>query len=111
MAEEHDLLTRALRGELMRLPDLLQALERVGAEPTPESIDVLRRVATHPETVRLDPAAGLPHAQPPVELLRSVAVQVLGEWDAEAHRDVFRHVVERHPGHSAAFVAREHLGE
>ena len=42
---------------------------------------------------------------------RPVGGRVLGEAAAEADRAVFRHVVERHPGHSAAFVAREHLGE
>ena len=89
---------------------VLGALHAVCAEPSPESEAVLRRVAAFEGRYRLDPEAGLPHAMSPEDLLRSLAVQTLAQWDRERHRDVIARAAELSDSDHVAAIARSVLG-
>lgn len=89
---------------------VLGALHAVCAEPSPESVEVLRRVAVFEGRYRLDEEAGLPHAMSPEDLLRSLAVQTLAQWDRERHRDVIARAAELSDSEHVAAIARSALG-
>ncbi len=69
---------------------VLAILHTVTGERTPAHERVLRRAAVHEGTLRLDPRAGLPHALPPEEMVRCVAVRQLAKWDREGHARAIR---------------------
>ncbi|MEP7325490.1 MAG: hypothetical protein ABI836_06040 [Gemmatimonadota bacterium] len=54
----------------------------------------LRRIAVFSGKLRLDPSHGLPHAMPPEDLIRLVAIQQLARWDRRKHRDVICRAAE-----------------
>lgn len=97
MATPHDRLHAALAGGSSTPPtwgQLRALLHAVSSEPSPESVALLRKVAQHEGTLEVSPAGGLPHAMAPEEMARFVAVQALGEWDAQSHREVLVRAAE-----------------
>jgi len=54
----------------------------------------------------LDPSRGLPHAMPPEDLLRLIAIQQLASWDRRRHRGVIRQVAEMAETESVRRLAR-----
>jgi len=89
----HDHLRRLLFGpaaadEKPHWAGIVGALHTVAAERSEESEALLRSVLTDFRGhLELEPSEGLPHAMPPEDLLRSVAVQTLAAWDLPRHRD------------------------
>lgn len=93
--EPHHHLDRLLRGDH---PDtryhwhhVLRVMEVVCGEHTTAHAEILRRVVTHDGRLRIHPSHGMPHALPPEEMLRLLAVQALSRWDRVRHRDVIQH--------------------
>jgi hypothetical protein len=70
---------------------ILAAMDGVTSARSEESELLLRRLLTDfHRPLPLDPDAGFAHAMPPEDLLRSLAVQTLAEWDLHRHRDVIQ---------------------
>lgn len=93
MSAAHDHLRRVLFGpaianEKHPWAGIMGALHTVTGERSEESEVLLRRVLTDFHgRLELESTEGLPHAMPPEDLLRSVAVQTLASWDLARHRD------------------------
>jgi hypothetical protein len=94
-AEAH--LRRLLSGSQSRTYQwhhVLAIAEAVTAKRTSRRETLLRRAALYEGTFRLDPSHGMPHAMPPEDVLRCIAVQALGKWDPRKHRDVILRVAD-----------------
>ena len=114
MAHAHDHLHRLLGGtgdQPYHWHHVLGMLHAVAATPSDESEAVLRRAAVFRGRVELDPGAGLPHAMSPEELIRSFAVQTLGEWGRERHRDVIEQAGALAESDPLRAIARAYLSE
>jgi hypothetical protein len=70
---------------------------------------LLRRVALFRGKLPLDTRQGLPHALPPEEVLRCIAVQTLSQWDRKKHRDVIQRVADTAEHDLVASIARDAL--
>jgi hypothetical protein len=88
---------------------MLGALQVVCGERSSESEAVLRKAAIYEGRCRLDEAAGLPHSMSPEDLLRSMALQTLGEWDRDRHRDVIARAAELADSDHVVVIARQYL--
>lgn len=114
MATAHDHLDRLLDGSPERpyhWHHVLGMLHAVAAEPGERSEAVLRRAAGFAGTAGLDSGAGLPHAMSPEDLIRAFAVQTLGEWDRERHRDVIVRAEELAECEQVRALVRSYLPE
>ncbi|HEV8598317.1 MAG TPA: hypothetical protein VGQ69_03070 [Gemmatimonadales bacterium] len=114
MSLAHDHLERMLAGvgpgdEPYHWHHLLGVLHAVCGERSPESETLLRRVASSSGHCRLDQSEGLPHAMSPEDVLRSLAVQTLAEWDLERHRDVIARAAELAGADHVSAIARSYL--
>jgi hypothetical protein len=114
MALAHQHLERMLAGTGLgqgsyRWHHVLGALQAVCGERSSESEAVLRKAATYEGRLRLDEAAGLPHSMSPEDLLRSIALQTLGEWDRDRHRDVIARAAELADSDHVVVIARQYL--
>lgn len=74
---------------------VLAMVHEVSRERTPAHERALRRAAEHGGRFRLDERAGLPHAMPPEEMVRALAVRQLAKWDRKKHAAVIRRAVAR----------------
>ena len=81
----------------------------VTAKRTSRRETLLRRAALYQGTFRLDPSHGMPHAMPPEDVLRCIAVQALGKWDPRQHRYVSRLVADTAEREMVAEIARAAL--
>lgn len=88
---------------------VMGALHVVAATRTARHEAVLRRAAVATRPLAIHHGAGLPHALPPEEMVRSIAVQTLGRWDARAHADVLHHVARTAEHDVVARIARAAL--
>ena len=100
MSEAHEHLRRMMagtpdqEGQRYQWPHVLAMLQQVRTEPSADSEDVLRALAQYEGRLLLDEEAGLPHSMSPEDLLRSLAVQTLGQWNAARHADAIRRAAE-----------------
>jgi hypothetical protein len=78
-----------------------------GRSATREAL--MRRVALFQGRFAIDPTHGMPHAMPPEDIMRCIAVDALGTWDARKHRDVIRHVADTAERQMVAEIARAAL--
>jgi hypothetical protein len=97
MSLAHQHLRRCLAGGLIHgrrvtWQHALALMHAVSEARGPESESVLREVALYDGVLQLDTASGLPHAMSPEDALRSMAVQVLAQWNPRRHRDVIKAV-------------------
>ena len=69
---------------------VLAIVQEVSSRRTPAHERVLRRAAEFEGRFKLDPRAGLPHALPPEEMVRAIAVRQLGAWNRKRHAAVIR---------------------
>ncbi len=93
----HQHLRRCLAGGLIQgrratWQHALALLHAVADDHSTESESVLREVALYDGVLQLDTTAGLPHAMSPEDAMRSLAIQVLAQWDRKRHGDVIRAV-------------------
>ena len=112
MSLAHQHLRRCLAGGLIHgkrvtWQHAMALMHAVSAARGPESENVLREVALYDGVLQLDTAPGLPHAMSPEDALRSMAVQVLAEWNPRRHRDVIRAVSRVTRNDVVAVIARE----
>ena len=110
-AEEH--LRRLLGGAhstaRYRWPQVLAIARALTTRRSARNEALLRRVALFSGTYRMDPTRGMPHAMPPEDVMRCIAVEALGRWNARKHRDVIRQVVERAERQIVADIAKAAL--
>ena len=90
-------------------PHVLAIAQVVTADRSAVREGLLRRAALFQGTYRLDPSHGMPHAMPPEDVLRCIAVDALGKWDARKHRDVIQHVARTAEREMVAEIARAAL--
>lgn len=114
MAREHQHLRQCLAGGLVNghratWHHTLALTHAVAANRSPESEAVLRDVALFEGKLVLDPAPGLPHAMSPEDMLRSLALQVLWEWNPKQHRDVLKQLARHARNDAVAAMARDRL--
>lgn len=97
--EAHEHLHRLLDGKhpagAYNWHHVLAIVQEVSSRRTPAHERVLRRAAEFEGRFRLDPRAGLPHAMPPEEMVRAIAVRQLGTWDRKRHAAVIRRAVTK----------------
>ena len=74
---------------------VLAMVHEVSSTRTPAHERVLRRAAEHARPFELDPRSGMPHAMPPEEMVRCLAVRQLAKWDRTKHAAVIRRAVEK----------------
>ncbi len=110
MGAAHRCIRHVLTGTPHHWQHVLGAMQVVTGTRTAESAAVLREVARFEGRLALHPAQGLPHALPPEDLLRGLAVQALGRWDRSRHRDVIELVLARAEAGPLAAMARAALG-
>ncbi len=60
-------------------PQVLGVFEQAAADTSDASGQVLSELAVFQGHITLDPSQGLPHAMPPTAMIRSLAVQILGQ--------------------------------
>lgn len=104
MSEAHDQLRRLMAGtpgiapdvpgKRFQWPHVLSLVQEVRAVQSPESEEVLRALAQYERELILDESAGLPHSMSPEDMLRSLAVQALGNWNPARHQDAIRRAGE-----------------
>jgi hypothetical protein len=114
MARAHEHLERMLTGtgpgsQPYTWQHVLGALQAVCGERSSESEAVLRKAASYEGRCQLDEGAGLPHSMSPEDLLRSIAVQSLAEWDRNRHRDVIARAAALADSEHVAAIARQYL--
>jgi len=105
----HRRIRHVLTGTPHHWHHVLGAMQVVTARHTAGSVALLREVAQFAGRLALDESHGLPHAMPPEDLLRGLAVQALGRWDRSRHRDVIARVASRADDGPLAAMARAAL--
>lgn len=122
MAPKHARPPRAAHEHLHRLLDgthpprayhwhhVLAMVHEVSATRTPAHERVLRRAAEHDGRFELDPRSGMPHAMPPEEMVRCLAVRQLARWDRQKHAAVIRRAVARSDHERVAHEAAGVIG-
>lgn len=114
MAEAHDLLRRLLAGQgpgegKFRWHHVLSLMERVRQDRSVVSAAVLQEIAEFDGRLMFDGVEGHPHSMPPADLLRSIAVQILAQWDLEKYRGTIGRAAEVSMSHPARSIARQFL--
>ncbi|HEY9383957.1 MAG TPA: hypothetical protein VIP80_10610 [Gemmatimonadales bacterium] len=115
MADVHDLLRRLLAGQghgagEFRWHHVLSLLMRLREERSLDSATVLQEIAEFEGRLTFDGAEGHPHSMPPADLVRTIAVQILAEWDLEQYRDTIVRAADLALSHPARSIARQLVG-
>ena len=69
---------------------VLGVMHEVGSRRTPQHERALRRAALFEGRFNISRRAGLPHARPPEEMVRALAVRTLRRWDRHRHAATIR---------------------
>ncbi|MGQ0703408.1 MAG: hypothetical protein ACT4PM_09795 [Gemmatimonadales bacterium] len=112
MALAHEYLDRLLEGTspgAYHWHHVLGMLHAISADRSDDSEAALRRAATFAGRVIVDPAMGFPHAMSPEDMIRSFAVQTLGERNQDRHRDVIERAHDLAESEHLRAIARAYL--
>ncbi|MGH7562647.1 MAG: hypothetical protein ACRENB_16695 [Gemmatimonadales bacterium] len=115
MANPHDLLRRLLAGKghadgEFHWHHVLRLMQEVRASRSADSDALLQEIAEYEGHLVFDGRHGHPHAMPPSDVLRTLAVQILAERNVKLHRKTIERAADIAQSHAARAIAREVLG-
>ena len=110
----HVLLHRLLAGQEtgngpFRWHHVLALIAKLREDRSEDSAAVLREIAEFEGRLVFDGRHGHPHSMPPADLLRTIAVQILAEWDLERYRESIVRAADLAFTHPARAIARRLL--
>jgi hypothetical protein len=111
----HEQLRRLLAGKghehgEFRWHHVLGLVMQVAAARSAESARLLGEIAEFEGRLVFDGRHGHPHAMPPADLLRIMAVQILAGWDRVRYRRTIRRAARVSQSHAARAIAQRLAG-
>src|SRR5260221_11572620 len=85
---------------------IMDALREIAADHSPESEKGLRAILEFDGKVSLSPNSATSHAMAPEDMMRSIAIQSLAQWDKKKHRAAIARVSKKTSSHFLAAIAK-----